>query len=674
MDIIITFSCLKCDRCYISEENYILHNSKYKCNYPPLKLQILSKMIMNCEHCNDIFIIDDLYINHINKHKNPIDVLHTCTKCTFKDIDLKILRDHYIEDHKLAFCTICKTLFMSIEHLNYHIKQEHFNINFFCQYCYLYFKNKISYDDHIKTHNEFECSKCSGKFLSFIDLQEHSKNPCLKFKCTICFEIYDSSILFNEHIKTHDLQTKIICAFCQNTFTDNTINAHLKTHQLSFECKTCFKSFCEHNELDTHVKLHNNSDTITCNICNNIFADETSLELHNTEAIKFGHFKCWICSTIFRDIDSFKNHLNLHKYGIYFSCEECEFKTDTYNELILHKTSHKKIEHICNICNIYFNEKNKYDIHMENIHTKIVSKNSIEMEVLNMNTLCLQDQEDTEEIDIEYYNSDEDIDIEKNKNMEEVKVILQEDDKDNEETSESSENMNVAAIIIKEIKVIETVDVLAHNSSSINVIDEFELENTYHDINEPSKENSMDCIEEPSNEINVEEKSEDFEEKEEDFEETSEEIEIDDFEDLEDIEEFEEDTAEEIEIEDCDELKEIEVDDIKEEQTDTDISHIELKIELDTQYYDDINDSHKKLNDPSYNELNTSTIQNIHEVIEIDSSIEDNDDYEEMEPLYYEDDGPPVEPQVEVETYLCRICNNGFIIYEDFINHVRTHF
>ena len=202
-------------------------------------------------------------------------------------------------------CHFCGKSFTSVERLRAH-KAVHDETKMLCHICDKEFEGKKKFNNHIQSHQTFECEVCH-QTIKMNSRSNHSrkcgKKEIKAFACSECpYEVDRKARLDLHKEKMHGTPIFEKCTFCK-------------------------KEFGSRNELDVHVKSHatpsRNPQEFSCEICERNFASKKSLYVHTH---KF-HTNTKVVNTlgfgVFKD-----SKTSIRKTKEKFQCEKCGFSTD----------------------------------------------------------------------------------------------------------------------------------------------------------------------------------------------------------------------------------------------------------------------------------------------------------------------------------------------------------
>jgi len=135
-----------------------------------------------------------------------------------------------------------------------------------------------------------------------------------------------------------------------------------------------------------------------------IFHCEEDIEkvVTSEEHIKIqGVFRCTPCEKIFKNETNFREHMrtkHVYEEQDEYSCENCEFKTDSSQLLnnhmkIVHRSEQNELK--CSVCNTQFTEKIQYETHLQIGHIQTDIEESSEEEETSQDVEETSEEEET---------------------------------------------------------------------------------------------------------------------------------------------------------------------------------------------------------------------------------------------------------------------------------------
>lgn len=249
-----TFKCDHCPNIYKSEDPLIHHvamdhsdiiGGRYKCDYCSetcetkllLENHILDQHSCKCGYCDDIFIEESKYIDHMRRIHSIIPSkipqfsnLVNCDLCEITIGATYSLRRHYEECHKdkvfLYNCVECSAGFRANclleNHLRIHRQTEEYELTE-CRICFRVFHHVQTHKAHfLKAHPDsefklqYKCIECEEVFVSRLKVRKHMRSFHNRgdgkednyqdeegFECDSCEDVFGSADELEMHMKSH---------------------------------------------------------------------------------------------------------------------------------------------------------------------------------------------------------------------------------------------------------------------------------------------------------------------------------------------------------------------------------------------------------------------------------------------------------------------------------------
>ena len=136
------------------------------------------------------------------------------------------------------------------------------------------------------------------------------------------------------------------CLVCNRSYlSKKSLNRHMRIHDdsKSITCDVCLKKFSFKSEFDSHYRTHTGEKHFACHICDRKFAQKSHLVQHQAIHSDVRNFKCCICpeGRYFRTQKGLKSHMVFH-YEPKLSCSFCDHKSYTTSNLKRHEKTHFK--------------------------------------------------------------------------------------------------------------------------------------------------------------------------------------------------------------------------------------------------------------------------------------------------------------------------------------------
>ena len=141
-------------------------------------------------------------------------------------------------------------------------------------------------------------------------------------------------------------EKKFKCKVCHRSYSHkNNLNQHMKIHDESkaFKCDVCLKLFSNQKDFKRHYRIHTGEKPLACQICDKKFAVKGNLVQHQATHSEIKSFKCSICpeGRYFKTKNQLKIHMVFH-YEPKFACSHCDYKAHKKCNLDRHLKTHEK--------------------------------------------------------------------------------------------------------------------------------------------------------------------------------------------------------------------------------------------------------------------------------------------------------------------------------------------
>ncbi|XP_036978107.1 uncharacterized protein LOC119032725 isoform X1 [Acanthopagrus latus] len=154
------------------------------------------------------------------------------------------------------------------------------------------------------------------------------------------------------------------CKYCAKAFKSvSTLNGHIKTHTLPFQCDKCDKKYSSREHLNVHRRIHTGETPFLCSTCGRGFRSVYSLRLHVRIHTGDRRYTCHICGKT--SIQHLMRHMRMHRGEKNFLCTECGKAFLSSGELRLHMRYHTgERPYACKHCGKGFIAKCHLTVHM----------------------------------------------------------------------------------------------------------------------------------------------------------------------------------------------------------------------------------------------------------------------------------------------------------------------
>ena len=161
---------------------------------------------------------------------------------------------------------------------------------FRCDRCSKVFKQRRSYDNHMKKHSgilPYDCMECDKQFASKDTLSKHIKThqnitrlECLHIGCEKTFK---TRFALKEHLTVvHGTKTWLCVHLgCEKAYaTEKDLRSHAIAHTSTHKCKECGKTFRDRYNLAMHQDTHTGVKNEACPLCDYRCVQKNSLNGH----------------------------------------------------------------------------------------------------------------------------------------------------------------------------------------------------------------------------------------------------------------------------------------------------------------------------------------------------------------------------------------------------------
>ncbi|XP_059171122.1 zinc finger protein 423-like isoform X2 [Physella acuta] len=168
-----------------------------------------------------------------------------------------------------------------------------------CPECLKYFSTGTALANHRKTHwkkdatSSIRCSLCSQVFDSATSMQQHfftvhstreeEQRKKKSFKCMMCEKECSTLSALQNHILSHRTGSSLPCPVCKKTFTSQRyLNLHMRVHKLT-DNKTQEPSTSAQSPVDSEDQTdtkENSSSDLLCPICSQSFISTQEIDNH----------------------------------------------------------------------------------------------------------------------------------------------------------------------------------------------------------------------------------------------------------------------------------------------------------------------------------------------------------------------------------------------------------
>ncbi|KPJ10698.1 Zinc finger protein 316 [Papilio machaon] len=261
--------------------------------------------------------------------------------CTQAGCNNKYNRPYRLEQHLLSHLNIkpfpctwenCCKAYSNKSHLNRHIasvhEKEKKNIIYSCPQCCKTYSNRQNLKKHIRQKHvinlPFVCDCCKAQCRKKHQLSAHmyKHNGVKAFSCEICSKEFVTLYEKKRHMRCHKTYT---CDECSSTFNQwSKYQKHRKSEHCAkkYICDECGRAYTQRIHIIRHLKIHSNTEnlrrTFACpySNCFRRYTRNSNLTQHILVKHKKLKHICNICQADYSSQAKLKEHLKIHENGV----------------------------------------------------------------------------------------------------------------------------------------------------------------------------------------------------------------------------------------------------------------------------------------------------------------------------------------------------------------------
>uniref|UniRef100_A0A2C9KB91 C2H2-type domain-containing protein n=1 Tax=Biomphalaria glabrata TaxID=6526 RepID=A0A2C9KB91_BIOGL len=138
------------------------------------------------------------------------------------------------------------------------------------------------------------------------------------FNCSLCDKIFTKWNQLQRHLKTHDEDKPFRCSQCGVSFNiEENLLLHMATHVGPDKepiCPECGKKFSRVASLKAHIMMHEREESLMCPECGDEFSLQHQLDKHMLEHRQEGMrvYQCRQCNQGYSKMSALKEHMKQH--------------------------------------------------------------------------------------------------------------------------------------------------------------------------------------------------------------------------------------------------------------------------------------------------------------------------------------------------------------------------
>lgn len=247
-----------------------------------------------------------------------------------------------------------------------------------CQYCFQSFLTKKLLQQHLdqelKANGGMVCEHCGFRNTNREYFITHMKRMHIlhRFTCNRCSKSYPTNGELIQHVNIEHLNTRFPCPICGKTLTRKSrLLVHIKDvheKQRPEICTQCGKGFSTRTQLKTHTtQVHTNLKPYPCSFCDKAFSSQSNRivheQIHSNEK-----FSCEQCDYTTNTVFNLRRHLIKHQDIYKYTCATCGQQFKTSVSLNLHQYTHQENSAECEYCHKKFSRPQSLKIHIDSVH------------------------------------------------------------------------------------------------------------------------------------------------------------------------------------------------------------------------------------------------------------------------------------------------------------------
>lgn len=297
------FTCTLCQIHFANESEFEVHKTEHSDKVGPFQ----------CEHCPNSYTIRDSLRTHVRRHhksaklikKEKTDDAESCEVCGETFSSKNDLTTHMNES--IYKCNLCQKHWANLRTFKYHMNKHSNEQQIYkCEFCEKSYMILDSLKIHVRRHHREIAKK-----------QEGDKRKSKPYRCNVCNEHFSKNVRLKEHMNFHSELMLIECQVCgiefesRDGFRQHIQEAHrCPASEKLYSCTMCDKQFARYFLLGQHMQQHRGGKPYRCEQCARQFSSRVHLEVHKKrrhDGVK--PYSCNICGRLFFR----RNFMMLHR-------------------------------------------------------------------------------------------------------------------------------------------------------------------------------------------------------------------------------------------------------------------------------------------------------------------------------------------------------------------------
>ncbi|XP_072946671.1 uncharacterized protein, partial [Epargyreus clarus] len=253
-----------------------------------------------CVSCGGTWSRAAVAADHAAREHGAPAPRHACAVCGHTETTIGKLRHHLKSHSERQKCELCGKTFSDRPSLRTHMFIHKGEKEYACHRCDKRFLFKRAMEIHLVTHDasaQLYCYQCDMNFKNRISYNQHMKytlkhiDPAkLKYACQLCDKKFAKPTRLEEHnLAVHLKMTPIQCTVAGCNFACSS-RPVLRTHirmlhrdarsRRNHVCDVCGKAYTTKKTLEGHLRSHSGERPFRCGRCPSAFSHEATLYNH----------------------------------------------------------------------------------------------------------------------------------------------------------------------------------------------------------------------------------------------------------------------------------------------------------------------------------------------------------------------------------------------------------